>query len=238
MKSFAYTTSFLLALAREPKAVGAVAPSSSQLARRLATVVPSQRPSIIVELGAGNGSVTAAIADRACAGSRIVAIERDRELHAQAAARVPTATVVCDDVAHVQSHLPADALGKVDAVACGLPWANFDEDAQRGQLDEVARILDTGGVFTTFAYVHALALPSARRFRRLLDARFEEVVVTSVVVRNIPPAVTYICRRPIVESRTGLATRERIGLPLHATRFSTALQQLDPAPVTAERLTE
>ena len=67
-------------------------------------------------------------------------------------------------------------------------------------VDQVVDALAPHGVFTTFAYVHALAMAPARRFRALLRTRFDEVLPTRCVWRNAPPAITYVCRRPKVRS--------------------------------------
>jgi hypothetical protein len=39
-------------------------------------------------------------------------------------------------------------------------------------------------------------LAPARRFRRMLTARFKEVVVGRTIMRNLPPAFVYYVRRP------------------------------------------
>jgi phospholipid N-methyltransferase len=62
-------------------------------------------------------------------------------------------------------------------------------------LDQVRRRLRPDGAFTTFAYLHALPLGLARRFAGRLRAAFDEVLVTRTVWRNVPPALTYVCRR-------------------------------------------
>src|SRR5688500_7008704 len=73
-----------------------------------------------------------------------------------------------------------------DVVVSGLPWAAFGADRQRTVLDAVLASLHPAGVLTTFAYRHALPSPPARRFRRLLESRFEEVVLGRTVWRNVP----------------------------------------------------
>jgi hypothetical protein len=51
-------------------------------------------------------------------------------------------------------------------------------------------------VFTAFASGHARVPPPAVRFRRRLQAGFEEVVAGLTVWRNLPPAFVYHARRP------------------------------------------
>ena len=92
---------------------------------------------------------------------------------------------------------PRAAIDHVDAVVCGLPWALFDDPTQVAILHEISRVIGAGGAFTTFAYVHGMALGAARRFRRTLRGAFEEVLVSATVWRNVPPAFVYVCRRPV-----------------------------------------
>jgi phospholipid N-methyltransferase len=66
----------------------------------------------------------------------------------------------------------------------------------RGELLEIRAALAPQGVFTTFAYVHARWAPSARRLQRLMQARFDEVVVGRTVWANLPPALVFYCHRP------------------------------------------
>ena len=54
----------------------------------------------------------------------------------------------------------------------GLVWALKDGDCD----------------FRTFQYAHAYGMKAARRFRALMDARFEHFERIGPVVRNVPPA--------------------------------------------------
>jgi phospholipid N-methyltransferase len=63
-------------------------------------------------------------------------------------------------------------------------------------LDAVLQALTPHGAFTTFAYTHARGSRPARRFRRMLADRFDEMVVGRTVWANLPPALVYHCRRP------------------------------------------
>ncbi|MGH3872080.1 MAG: class I SAM-dependent methyltransferase [Pseudonocardiaceae bacterium] len=184
-------------MVRSPREVGAIAPSSFVLGDRLAAVVPRRDDAVIVELGAGTGVVTARIERRRSPASTFLAFERNPQLAREVARQAPRAHVIADDVRSLRLHLAERGLTTVDAIVCGLPWANFSEPEQSELLDVITNALGAGGVFTTFAYVHALVLPQARQFRDALTARFDEVLPTRAVLRNLPPAITYVCRTPL-----------------------------------------
>ena len=85
---------------------------------------------------------------------------------------------------------------RADAVVCGLPWALFDDRTQAELLGGISAVIGDDGAFTTFAYLHGMALPAAQRFRSTLRRTFDEVQVSATVWRNLPPAFVYVCRRP------------------------------------------
>ncbi len=187
---------FLAAAARNPQAVGAVAPTSARLAERLAGIVPGTGEPVVVELGPGTGPTTAAVQHRLAGRGRHLAVELDPVLAQHVAREQPGAEVVVGDATALDDLLAERGIPEVDAVVSGLPWSLIRPDAQRAILDAVARALRPGAPFTTIAYLHALPMGGARRFRALLDEVFDEVLTTRTVWRNLPPAVTYACRRP------------------------------------------
>ncbi len=191
-----HLVAFLAAVVRSPATVGAVAPSSPHLAARLAAVVPRAGQPVVVELGPGTGSVTAAIEGRLGARGRHLAIEIDPVLADYLHAEHPGVEVLVGDAAELEILLVKHQVIAVDAVVSGLPWSLIDPDSQRAIVDATARSLAPVGCFTTFAYLHALPMTRARQFRALLDEVFDEVLITRTVWWNLPPAVTYVCRRP------------------------------------------
>jgi phosphatidylethanolamine/phosphatidyl-N-methylethanolamine N-methyltransferase len=201
---------FLAAVLRSPATVGAVAPSSPHLAARLAAVVPRVGEPVVVELGPGTGSVTTAIEYRLASRGRHVAIEIDPVLANYLRAEHTGVEVLVGDAAELERLFAQYQVSAVDAVVSGLPWALIDAEVQREIVDATARSLRPGGCFTTFAYLHALSMTRARQFRALLGEVFDEVLTTRTVWWNLPPAVTYVCRRPRavrsgVDGRSGAA---------------------------------
>lgn len=187
---------FLSAALRRPGTMGAVAPSSARLAGVLASIVPRTGATVVVELGPGTGAVSAVIAARLPAGARHLAVELDPDMVAYLRRTRPGLEVVPGDARELGKLLAEHDVDRVDAVICGLPWALFDDATQADVLGEVSRAIGDSGAFTTFAYCHGMALPAARRFRATLRSRFDEVLVSATVWRNVPPAFVYVCRRP------------------------------------------
>lgn len=177
--------------------MGAVAPSSARLAAVLSSVVPRAGAPVVVELGPGTGAVSAVIAQRLPAGGRHLAVELDPDMVAYLRRTRPGLEVVPGDARELGKLLAEHGVDHVDAIICGLPWALFDDTVQSEVLAEIGRAIGDTGAFTTFAYVQGMALPAAHRFRAKLRGAFEEVLVSSTVWRNVPPAFVYVCRRPL-----------------------------------------
>jgi phosphatidylethanolamine/phosphatidyl-N-methylethanolamine N-methyltransferase len=194
---------FGVAALRDQRTVGAIAPSSARLAQRLASLVPEHGEPVVVELGPGTGSVTKAISSRMAGRGHQLAIESKPELLEFLRARYPQVLAHHADAGEVADVLAEHQLEAAHAIISGLPWSLFPGDTQLRLLHRINSCLRPDGVFTTFAYLHGLALPSARRFRRTLNVHFGEVVATRTVWANLPPAITYVCRepRPVVAPR-------------------------------------
>lgn len=187
---------FLSRAVRNPGKVGAVAPSSPHLARDMARVVPSTGNPVVVEIGPGTGALSPAVAARLPEGGRHLAIELDEGMVGYLQNSVPWLEVIQGDAAELEELLRGAGVDRVDAVISGLPWAIFSAADQQDVLRQVGRVLAPQGALTTFAYVHALGMSGARGFRHRLGEAFDEVLTTRTVWRNLPPALSYVCRRP------------------------------------------
>lgn len=190
------TALFLGQFLRAPATIGAFAPSSRRLSASVCTPVPERGEPTVVELGPGTGAFTVEIQRRLSGRGHHLAVEVNQPLAALLARRFPTVDVVHDDATQLGRLLGERGLRQADVVISGLPWAAFPEDVQRGLLGAVCSTMSPSGAFTTFSYIHAIPLNSARRFRALLAERFEEVVPGRTVWRNAPPAFVFHARRP------------------------------------------
>ncbi|MFD1537148.1 class I SAM-dependent methyltransferase [Nonomuraea guangzhouensis] len=181
---------------RAPAKIGAFAPSSRRLATAVCAPLPERGEPTVVELGPGTGPFTAEIQRRLSGRGHHMAVEVNQSLATLLAQRFPVVDVVHDDATKLSRLLGERGLRQADVVISGLPWAAFPEELQRDLLGAVSSAMSPSGAFTTFSYIHAIPLSSARRFRALLAERFEEVVPGRTVWRNAPPAFVFHARRP------------------------------------------
>lgn len=178
--------------------MGAVAPTSRPLARRVAEFVPRTPGLRVLELGAGTGTgtISTAIGLRLGAASRHIALDRDRDLLAALDRSAPWAQQLVGEVGELDSVLSAAQVDTVDVVISSLPWSNFGPSAQRLVLKHITTVLEPGGVFATVAYRPARLIYGMWTFRAALHDSFVRVHTSATERRSVPPARAIICRGP------------------------------------------
>ena len=187
---------FLQQWLREPTRVGAIAPSSPQLAAAMTAAIPACGAPVVVELGPGTGAFTGEIQRRLGGRGRHVAVEINPRFARRLRTRFPALDVAEGDAEYLPETLATRGLTTTDVVISSLPWASFGPELQQRLIHAVTATLSPDSVFATFSYAHAQQLPQARRFRTLLAERFEDVTVGRTVWCNVPPAYVLQARRP------------------------------------------
>src|SRR3954454_21884393 len=91
------TTLFLQELVNCPRQVGAILPSSRNLAAAMARWVPQDPNAYVLELGPGTGVVTEALLARGLREDRLVAIEMSPKMADHLRAKFPRATIITGD---------------------------------------------------------------------------------------------------------------------------------------------
>lgn len=178
-----------------PKAVGAVAPSSNNLARHLVRSIDWDKTGTVIEYGPGTGAITQEIVSQLPNGTKFLAIEINSHFAEMLQSRFPGISVCHGSVERVHSHCESHGVETVDAILSGLPWAAFSDADQTAYLDATMSVLKPGGQFIAFGYLQGLLLPAGRRFRRKLQNYFSEIRISKPVWANLPPAFFYQCRR-------------------------------------------
>lgn len=189
------TIQFMMQFRRHPRSVGAILPSSRELAERMIAPIDFDRAQTIVEFGPGAGVVTAAIARNLRHHSRYVGIEINETFHETLEARFPHLSFFNRSAEAIEDILGRMGLVQADVIVSGLPWATLRQRQRDAILKAIHCSLRPGGTFISFAYLQGFLLPSAWTFRNRLKAEFAEMVQTPVVWQNVPPAFTYVCRK-------------------------------------------
>lgn len=180
---------FLGKFCRHGTRIASLAPSSPWLARATLKDVDWARARVIVELGAGTGPITRAIAARARPETRVIVLERDPDfarLLRERFAHLSHFDVVEGDVCELAAILHDREIDEVDAVISGLPVPSFPIDLQQNLFRVVRTVLAPGGVFNQITEIPWVYQRLYQRF--FADVRFV------FEPRNFPPAGAYQCR--------------------------------------------
>jgi phosphatidylethanolamine/phosphatidyl-N-methylethanolamine N-methyltransferase len=215
--------SFLSGILAKPRHTGAIAPSSRFLAQRIIQDANLGPLDTVIEIGPGTGALTRPILEQLKDPTQYFGVEINAGFVKHLRAKMPAASIhqgSAEDLASVyaahraeldrmsrgqvaQGAEAAPAVEFAPSQACArriiasLPWTILPVELQKSILAAAATTLTPDGTFTTFIYAHARGLfPSARAFCGLLGDRFEEVVESPIVWRNLPPAIVISAHRP------------------------------------------
>lgn len=175
---FAETTLFLRQLARNPKQVSAIAPSSRFLARAMVAELGPDSGRV-VEFGPGTGVLTRAILERGVRPENVTLFELDPAFVARLRNRFPGVRVL---------HAPADEAARhvepgVSAVISGLPLLSMPPAVRLAIVGAAFDILAPGAPYVQFTYGPKPSVPPEIMEALGLDAR-----QTAFVWANLPPA--------------------------------------------------
>ena len=184
---------FIREYIRNPRTVGAIAPSSRGLAREMVVGMELEKASVVVEYGPGTGAFTAEILAHKNPNGLYFAIEQNHRMVVRFQQRFPDVLIFEDSVENVRKVLKELGQTKVDCIISGLPWSTFPFDLLDRVLVSTHSVLRRGGCFATFSYPPSHLLPSGQRLQKRLKSLFSSVQKSKVVWRNLPPAFVYHC---------------------------------------------
>ncbi len=176
---------FAKAFLVNPRAMGAALPSSSSLCKAIAASVPIEGDGLILELGAGTGSVTEAMLQRGIDPQRLVVVELSSSLAAHLRRRFPHLRIIEGDAIHLRELLAQD-YQRVDAVISGLPLRSLPPNTVYRLMRHYERLLRQRGILVQFTYD---LRPSPRQFPRQFTP-----VSTKIIWQNVPPAKVLVFR--------------------------------------------
>lgn len=177
---------FISSWFRNPKTVGAVAPSGPALSRTMAAIVDPAFDGPIVELGPGTGPVTAALLERGIDPSRLVLVEYDDAFCDALRSKYPAVKVVQGDAFALDETLAGHASAPFAAIVSSLPLLNFSQE-QRQRLIEVSmKMLRPRAPFIQFTYGANSPLP--------VQSHLYETTASKRIWWNLPPARVWTYR--------------------------------------------
>lgn len=178
---------FFRRLLKNPKALGALAPSSLALSNFICRHVEATPDSYVVEIGAGTGRFTRSLLNNGINPAQLFLVEMDAELCEYLSLHFPQVTVINGDASKLLQILPPHIIGKVSTVISGIPLVNLSAALQAGIADACFAVLAEGGRMLQFTY--GPISPLSSRKLGLHKKRLGHVFW------NFPPAVIWAYKR-------------------------------------------
>jgi len=180
---------FLSEYIKDIRSVGAIAPSSRFLARKMVESVDFGKARVIIEYGPGMGAFTAEIVKRMVPGTKLLVVETNPTFYNKLHARykgmkdieIINASAEYIGLLHAERELPIP-----DYVISGLPFAALPARVSAAILEATVKLLGKEGEFITFQYTLLK--------KGLLSSFFRDIQVAREL-RNVPPAYILRCRQ-------------------------------------------
>lgn len=181
---------FLQAFLKNPAKVGAIAPSSPELAQRMLDEIQPDDENIVLELGVGTGAITKYLRDIVPDSQSYLGIELDKDLVRLLKKNFPNLKIVRGNACDTFSIYQKTDFGKVGFIICCLPFVSLPNEIGEKILSEVDKFMEQGCLFRTFQYAHGYYFPSAMKLREHMRSRYGKAQKSPLIVKNVPPAYT------------------------------------------------
>ena len=181
---------FLQAFIKNPLKVGAITPSSPELAAAMLHGITPDDHNIVLELGVGTGALTKMFRDIVPSRDSYLGIELDADLVITLNSNFPDMNIVCGSAADAYAIHRQSGLGKVRYVVCCLPFAWLPKEISDSVLVEIEKFMDEGCELRIFQYAHGYFLPPSIKLREMMKRRYGKSRRSPLVLKNVPPAFT------------------------------------------------
>ena len=178
---------FLLEYIKNPKSVGAIAPSGKSLANKMVSDIDFDKSKCIVEYGPGTGVFTEKILSRIKDDTIVILVEINKEFYnilKSIYGHKKNVIIVNDSAENIDKILKKYSIDAVDYIISGLPFASLPKNISKSILEKTSKIIKGNAEFITFQYT-LLKLDLFKEY--FIDINYKKVM------RNLPPAYVLKC---------------------------------------------
>lgn len=171
---------FFKGMVSQPKAVGAIVPTSSVTSKKMASIINLDSGLPVLELGPGTGCITKAILARGVKPENLTSIEYSTDFYQQLLRHYPGVNFINGDAFDINKTL-GDLKGqKFDCVISAVPMLNFPMAARTKLINELLDHVPHGRPVLQISYGAMSPIVAQPTHYHIKHFDF--------VVRNIPPA--------------------------------------------------
>lgn len=178
---------FIKGVMSTPKTVGAIMPTSSRMAARMASIIDTGSGLPVLELGPGTGVITRAILDKGVAPENLVSVEYSGEFVRHLRGKYPGVNFINGDAFSLAETLENYRGKQFDCVISGIPLLNFPMHQRVKLIEDLLKLVPVGRPVVQFSY--GPVSPVVARPDSYVIKHFD------FVVRNIPPAQIWHYRK-------------------------------------------
>ncbi|AGX42629.1 class I SAM-dependent methyltransferase [Clostridium saccharobutylicum] len=181
-------SNFIKQYIKNPKTVGAIAPSSEKLAYKMVEDINFFNASCIVEYGPGTGIFTEKILNKKKDETIFIAIEYNPDFYKILKDKFKGETnfiLINDSAENLKEYLTKYNIDKVDYIVSGLPFASLPDAMSKKILSITKEILKDKGEFITFQYT---------LFKMKLFKMYFNKIKRKKVLLNLPPTYVLMCK--------------------------------------------
>lgn len=186
-KKFDEEIRFFKGMMQGPKLVGAIVPTSSVTAKRMASVIEPKSGLPVLELGPGTGVITKQILARGVPAEKIVSVEYSEDFYRRLVEDYAGVNFIHGDAFDLKNILGDFADKTFDCVISAVPMLSFPMEARIQLLEDLLSRIPEGRPLVQITY--GPVSPIIAKPDRYHIQHFD------FVVRNIPPAQLWIYRK-------------------------------------------
>lgn len=170
----------------KPKAVGAIIPTSSVTATRMASVIDAQSGLPVLEVGPGTGVITKAILRHGVEPSSLYTVEYSHDFVMHLQRNYPDVNVIEGDAFNLDETLGDSRSMTFDSVISGVPLLNFPVARRVAYLEDLLSRIPHGRPVIQLTYGPKSPIPPGLGNYSVEHFDF--------VLRNIPPTQLWVYR--------------------------------------------
>jgi phosphatidylethanolamine/phosphatidyl-N-methylethanolamine N-methyltransferase len=179
---------FLQAFLKNPLKVGAIMPSSPELARKMLSGVKPDAENVVLELGVGTGAITKFIEEIVPDERSYFGLELNPDLAKSNHEKFPDLEIVCGSACDMSAIYQESGFGKVSYIISCLPFVSLPSAVSEKIYQQIEEFMEAGCMFRTFQYAHGYYTPAALKLREFMRDRYGKSKRSRLVVKNVPPA--------------------------------------------------
>ena len=179
---------FLKGWIDKPKAVGAIVPTSSVTARKMASVINPGSGLPVLELGPGTGVITKAILQAGVRPESLWTIEYSADFVDHLREHFPKVNIIQGDAFNLDETLGEMKDAMFDTIISGVPLLNFPVAQRVAYIEDLLDRLPVGRPVVQLTYGPKSPVPAGKGNYTVEHFDF--------IIRNIPPTQLWLYRRP------------------------------------------